>query len=169
MSLTVEQFIEAALSGNTQIVAQGRGTFSPVHQGLALLAACEKGHTDIVDEFVRTPDSEALMMYANDALQRAAQFGHDACVKLVLPHADPTHHDSNALVLAVHNGHQACVDMLFDVSDVDDVLEIVLGDITPHNVSVVDAFEERVVAKRQRAVLENSVGQKDVARPKRKI
>lgn len=169
MSLTVEQFIEAALAGNTPLVAQERATFSPVHQGLALMAAAEKGHTGIVQEFAKHPNGDVWKMYGDDALQRAAQFGHRACVELILPQADPTAHGSNALVWAVHNNHQDCVDVLFDVSDVEVVLENVLGDITVHNILTINAFEQRVLAKRQRAVLESSVAQKGGSRPTRKV
>ena len=163
------QTLMAAVEHNDRtMVAHMRHDFPDERLGFALLLAVKCNSMDVVRELLNNP-SDDILVYAPDALDKAAQDGHVDIVKLLLPHADPKAHDSNALLWAVHRNQQACVDVLFDVSDVDVVWRIANERRAHMNYNGFDYFEQRMVARAQQEKLTQEVGECGGVRARPKI
>lgn len=78
-----------------------------------LVDAARRGDQDAVCQWATHCNKEQR----SNALRRAAEYGHVACVKLLIPVADPKDLDSDALRLAARGGHVECVKLLIPVSD----------------------------------------------------
>lgn len=78
-----------------------------------LVDAARRGDQDAICQWATHCNKEQR----SNALRRAAEYGHVACVKLLIPVADPKDLDSDALRLAARGGHVECVKLLIPVSD----------------------------------------------------
>lgn len=80
---------------------------------------------DRLVDAARRGDLEAVCQWAGhcskdqrgNALLRAAEYGHLACVEYLIPMTNPKHDDCEALRLAARGGHVECVKLLIPVSD----------------------------------------------------
>lgn len=87
---------------------------------IGLMFASREGFLDIVKEivpFVKVGQEKSV------CLQLAAKYGHAEIVKELLPHSNAKEKRSAAFRFAFLNGHHDVVNILWDVSDVQDVME----------------------------------------------
>ncbi len=78
-----------------------------------LVDAARRGDQDAVGQWAAHCTKEQR----GNALLRAAEFGHVACVQYLIPITNPKHDDCEALRLAARGGHVECVKLLIPVSD----------------------------------------------------
>lgn len=78
-----------------------------------LVDAARRGDQDEVCQWAAHCTKEQR----GNALLRAAQYGHVACVQYLIPTTNPRHDDCEALRLAARGGHRECVELLIPVSD----------------------------------------------------
>jgi len=163
-----QTFISAVDNDDVATVKRLRCEFPDVRLGFALLQACQINSVAVAAELLSNP-SDDILVYAPDALDKAAQHGHTDILKIVLPHTDPKLHDSNALLWAVYKNHQQCVDVLFEVSDVDVVWRIANGQRTHMGQDGLEYFEQRMIARAQHAKLTQEVESAGGMRGARKL
>lgn len=163
-----EAFIEAVHNDDVATVQRMRCEFPHVRLGWAVLVACQDNSVGVVAELLHNP-SEDILVYAHQALDKAAQYGHTEVLKILLPHTDPKHNDSNALLWAVYKNHQQCVDVLFEVSDVDVVWRIANERRVHMDHDGFDYFEQRMMARAQHAKLTEEVEHAGGMRGARKL
>lgn len=175
-----ETFREAVRNDDVATVQRLRSQFPDPRLGFAFLQACQSKSVKVVAALLNNA-GEDILVYAPDALERAAQRGDVEVLKRILPHTDPKLNDSNALLWAVAKNHHACVDVLFEVSDVDVVWAIVnerRADLSPEGVFYrrvglsaegIFYFDQRMMARNQHTTLTNEVAQCGNTRGSRKI
>ncbi len=108
--------VKASEHGRIEAVKRllGKGADSMADGSLALQAAAENGHLEIVKLLLPVSDPKADNSFA---LQAAAEYGHLQIVKLLLPVSEPKAGGHWTLQLASMNGHLEIVRLLLPVSD----------------------------------------------------
>lgn len=161
-------FITAVENDDVVTVKRMRADFIDARLGFALWQASKNNSVGVVAELLKEP-SDDILVYTSEALMDAARFNSVEALRIILPHTDPKLHDSNALLWAVAHNHQACVDVLFDLSDVDRVGEIVNERRELLSAEGVAYFEQRVNDRAQHATLTEEVSPAGVAGARKKI
>lgn len=162
------QLITAVETDDCATVVRLRGQFSGQRLGGALVEAARYNSVNVLAEFFNNPIG-CSVTYLHDAVMRSSETGSADALQLVLQHTDPTRTAIYTLALwstLVHN-HPQCVDLLFDLSNTDDVLRLAHERGKKHN-GAWDAFEQKI-AERQRTVLTQEVGRTSDARGVRKM
>ena len=77
--------------------------------------------------------ADARTNWLNQCLVRAARFGHTTILESLITVADPMHQNSLAFRWAVSGHHQRCIDLLYPISDVENVLAYFKEDIDRSN------------------------------------
>lgn len=85
------------------------------HSDQRMIQAASSGDAIVLAQVLADGDPETQSK--SFALERAAENGHEQCVRLLIPKSDPLDNDSRALALAALEGHVECVKLLIPVSD----------------------------------------------------
>ena len=101
------------------LLADGRVDVN-ARAGAALAQACEQGHTDIVEQLMKSGAN--AMLRDGLALINASRHGHTQCVSMLFQH-QPTLNagvqESRALRVAAESGHAGVCEILIQRPDID--------------------------------------------------
>lgn len=128
----------------------------------AFRVACQFGMLDVVTLLLPVSDPQANH---NHPLRAAASNGHAEVVRHLLPFTNPKDAGSGALLNAVYKQHWEVADILFDVSDLQEVYKSLQNcESGPwHN------FEDEVQARRQKIRIANEVDTHIPIKPTKKM
>lgn len=131
-------------------------------ESIAFRMACQFGMIEVVKLLLPLSDAQANN---NHALRTAASNGHADVVRYILPFTNPKDARSAALLNAVYKQHWEIADILFDVSDVQEVYKgLTRCERGPwHN------FEYEVQARRQNTRLAQEVEKHATVKKAKKI
>jgi len=161
-------FLTAVETNDCATVQHMRGQFTDQKLGTALVDAARFNSVEVVAELLTNPKPD-ILMYVHDAVMRSAEKGHVDVLRIVLQHANPSRVGVYTLALwgaLVHN-HPQCVEVLFDLSNTDDVLRMAHERNAKPNAAW-DVFEQNMAA-RQKTVLADEVEHSGGARGLRKM
>lgn len=162
------KFLTSVETNDCATVQHMRGQFTDQKLGTALVDAARFNSIDVVAELLTNPKPD-ILMYVHDAVMRSAEKGHVEVLRIVLQHANPSRIGVYTLALwgtLVHN-HPQCVEVLFDLSNTDDVLRMAHERGAKPN-GAWEAFEQHM-ATRQKTVLAQEVECTRAARVARKL